>query len=798
MRLWLPHLLLSFALAGMPLAPGIFRPTLAAGPDDPATSTPVDFQRDIRPVLARHCYRCHGPDAAKRQADLRLDSHAAATADLGGRRAVTPTHPEESELLTRVHSADESLRMPPSSAGPPLSAAEIERLERWIREGAPYAPHWLFAPLQRPAVPAVASAAHPIDAFLKSRAQQAGLEFSPPAEPRRLLRRIAQDLCGLPPASLGLADGTVTTTDADWQAVVDRLLAHPAFGERLATVWLDLVRYADTVGYHGDQEHHSSPYRDYVIEAFNSNLPFDEFTREQLAGDLLPQPTQRQIIATGYNRVLQTSHEGGVQQAEYQKKYDADRVRNLGQVWLGLTTGCAECHDHKYDPFTQRDFYSLAACFADIDDTLTFQGGDSNPTRREPEIEVFEESDQQQFDALTRELATLQTDSENPQSAGRIKPLQAELAALRKRARRTMITRRREPRVIRVLNRGDWQDETGAVVEARPPGFLSANLPPGPQSRLDLAHWLCHDAAGQTSRVFVNRIWAMLFGEGLSRSLDDGGVQGDWPSHPELLDWLSAEFVESGWNVKHIIRLIVTSQAYRQSSQETPAQVDRDPENRLVTRQNHWRLSAEAIRDQALAASGLLVSQQRGRPARPWQPSGYYVQLNFPRREYQPDANSQQYRRGVYMHWQRQYLHPMLAAFDAPTREECTARRTASNTPQAALVLLNDPSFLETARALAVRVLREPVLNSSPDTDAERVQILWRFWLDRHPTPTEQAEALAYLADSRQEFADETTARAFLSPGLYQPPAAGDAGEFAAWTALARLVQNLGEGLVRE
>ena len=771
---------------------------VAAPPTGSAEEPPVDFQRDIRPLLARHCYRCHGPDAAKRQADLRLDSHAAATADLGGRRAIDLSDPPASELLLRVTTSDDSLRMPPPSAGPTLAAAEIDRLQRWIAQGAPYTPHWLSAPLVRPALPPGTETNHPIDTFLASRAASAGLAPAPLAEPRQLIRRLAHDLCGLPPAAVGLSADLALPDDAAWSGLVERLLAHPAFGERFATWWLDLVRYADTVGYHGDQEHPISPYRDYVIEAFNSNLPFDQFTREQLAGDLLPEPTPRQIIATGYNRVLQTSHEGGVQQAEYQKKYDADRVRNLGQVWLGLTTGCAECHDHKYDPITQRDFYSLAAYFADVDDTLTFKGGDSNPTRREPEMEVFDDTDLPQVEALNQDLARLKADGTDPSAAGQIKRLQAELAAIRQRARRTMITRRREPRVIRVLNRGDWQDETGPVVAARPPVYLAGELSPGTRTRLDLADWLCQDAAGQTARVFVNRVWALLFGEGLSRSLDDGGVQGDWPSHPELLDWLSAEFVASGWNVKHLVRCIVTSRAYRQTSRASEEQQARDPENRFFTRQNPWRLPAEAIRDQALAASGLLVLQQRGRPARPWQPAGYYVQLNFPKRDYQPDTNPQQYRRAVYMHWQRQYLHPMLVAFDAPTREECTARRNVSNTPQAALVLLNDPTFLETARALAARVLREPVLNSAPETDAERVRVLWRHWLDRPPTPTEQAEALAYLAESRRDFTDEAAARAFLSPGQYQPLAVGDPGELAAWTSLARLVQNLGEGLIRE
>ena len=795
MRLRWSRLLLLLCALGVTAVPGRSAAAPPAGTDN---RPPVEFQREIRPLLARHCYRCHGPDGAKRQADLRLDSHTAATADLGGRRAIDVADPPASELLVRITTADESLRMPPPSAGPSLTAAETELLRRWIAEGAPYAPHWLQAPLSRPPVPADPATSHPLDAFLAHRARDAGLTAAPLTSPRLMVRRLAQDLCGLPPAAVGVSVDTPLADDAAWGTLVDRLLAHPAFGERFATFWLDLVRYADTVGYHGDQEHPIAPYRDYVIEAFNTNLPFDQFTREQLAGDLLPQPTPRQIIATGYNRVLQTSHEGGVQQAEYQKKYDADRVRNFGQVWLGLTTGCAECHDHKYDPFTQRDFYSLAAYFADVDDTLTFKGGDSNPTRREPEMEVFDDTDLPQVEALNQDLARLKADGTDPSAAGQIKRLQAELAAIRQRARRTMITRRREPRVIRVLNRGDWQDETGPVVAARPPVYLAGELSPGTRTRLDLADWLCQDAAGQTARVFVNRVWALLFGEGLSRSLDDGGVQGDWPSHPELLDWLSAEFVASGWNVKHLVRCIVTSRAYRQTSRASEEQQARDPENRFFTRQNPWRLPAEAIRDQALAASGLLVLQQRGRPARPWQPAGYYVQLNFPKRDYQPDTNPQQYRRAVYMHWQRQYLHPMLVAFDAPTREECTARRNVSNTPQAALVLLNDPTFLETARALAARVLREPVLNSAPETDAERVRVLWRHWLDRPPTPTEQAEALAYLAESRRDFTDEAAARAFLSPGQYQPLAVGDPGELAAWTSLARLVQNLGEGLIRE
>src|SRR5262245_42094523 len=460
----------------------------------------------------------------------------------------------------------------------------------------------------------------------------------------------------------------------------------------MATYWLDLVRYADTVGYHGDQDHHATPYRDYVIDAFNLNLPFDQFTREQLAGDLLPNPTTDQKIATCYNRLLQTSHEGGVQPKEYLAIYAADRVRNLSAVWMGATVGCAQCHDHKFDPYTSRDFYSLAAFFADVDEERHLRGGGSDtvPTKRPPEIPVHTKRERQRLADFDARIADLEKRPADDEQKKQLAALTKQRDSLRKATRLVMVTQAVTPRTVRILPRGNWLDESGPVVDPAVPAFLGKLPADRRATRLDLANWLTDakaGAGGLTARVFVNRLWYLCFGVGLSKSLEDFGGQGEPPVYPELLDNLAVEFVESGWDVKHMVKLIVTSRSYRQASLESPALRDRDPENRLYARQGRWRLPAEMVRDNALAASGLLVVDVGGGVAKPYQPAGYYRHLNFPKREYVSDTDVRQWRRGVYVHWQRQYLHPMLRAFDAPVREECTAQRPRSNTPLAALVL---------------------------------------------------------------------------------------------------------------
>ncbi len=839
----------------------------------------VEFNRDIRPILSDKCFFCHGPDANHREADLRFDVEEVAKADRDGRRAIAPGQPEASELVRRITSGDESERMPPQESGKELTADQIELLRRWIEQGAEYQPHWSYIPPRRPPVPAVpvptatsgtasatqgrsresdassrrssgTSAEWPvneIDRFILARLGVEGLQPSPEADPGTLVRRLYFDLTGLPPPRAE-ADAFVHSTDPRaYEQLVDRLLESPHYGERMAMYWLDLVRYANTVGYHGDQEHAISPYRDWVIKAFNDNMPFDQFTVEQLAGDLVQDPTVDQQIASGYNRLLQTSHEGGVQVKEYLSKYDADRVRNLGGVWMGATTGCVQCHDHKFDPYTQRDFYSLAAFFADIDELKTFKGGDTSPTKREPELEVLSPLVREEIERLEAQLKAL-----DPASGGRepaepapdrapgsdpdapsvpvtspedVAAIRSRIEELRGRKQRTMITKSVEPRTIRVLARGDWMDESGEVVQPAVPQFLGPIETGGRwATRLDLARWLTSKEHPQTARVFVNRLWYLFFGGGLSKSLDDNGAQGEWPTHPELLDWLAVEFTEGAegreqraeggkeatsevtrtlgasgslngaWDVKHMVKLLVMSRTYRQSSLETPELRERDPENRLFARQGRWRLPAEMVRDNALAVSGLLVDRLGGGVSRPYQPAGYYQHLNFPKRDYKADADENQYRRGVYVHWQRIFLHPMLKAFDATSREECTAQRPISNTPLAALVLLNDPTFVEAARMFAVRVLRDG--GESPEA---RIRWAWREAVSREASEGEVAALAQLYAESLGEYRnDPAAAEKVLSVGLAARDGEADLPERAAWTSVARAVFNVSEFIGRD
>ena len=721
----------------------------------------VRFNRDIRPILSDKCFKCHGPDANHRKADLRLDTLEGALADLGDYAAVVPGAPGKSELIARITTGDEDDVMPPPDTGKTLSDDEKKLFRDWIAQGGEYEAHWAYIPPKRPPMPTVSARAWPsgaIDRFILARIESANLSPSPQADAATLARRLHFDLTGLPP-SPRLAKRLASDTSPEAYArVVDELLASPRFGERLATYWLDLVRYADTVGYHGDQDHAITPYRDWVIKAFNDNLPFDQFTAEQLAGDLLANATMNQKIASGYNRLLQTSHEGGVQKKEYLAKYSADRVRNVSNAWLGATMGCSECHDHKYDPFTQKDFYSLAAFFADVNDDKTFSGTNTLPTKREPELQV-------------------------------VSPLDVAQAKLT----RTMVTGRIKPRTIRVLPRGNWMDDSGEIVEPAVPHFLPVLKNGSRANRLDLAEWLTSADNPLTARVFVNRLWYLLFGSGLSSTLDDTGSQGEWPTHPGLLDWLAVEFVESGWDVKHIVRLIVTSSAYRQSSLVSPQLREHDPENRLFMRQGRFRLQAETIRDNALAVGGLLNDQMGGKVAKPYQPAGYYSPMNFPKRKYSADMNANQYRRGVYVHWQRQFLHPMLRAFDAPTREECTAQRPVSNTPLAALTLMNDPTFVEAAKGFALRIL-----NEAGATDQQRLAWAWQTALGREPSGKELNVARAFLSETRKRYqADAKAADKLLAVGMLKLPVGMAKPETAAWTVLGQALLNLSETITR-
>lgn len=795
------------------------------------------FNRDIRPILADRCFACHGPDSGTRQVGLRLD-----TPEGAHEWAIVPGKPEASEVLTRVSSTDPEVRMPPAEAKkPPLSAREIELLRKWIEAGAEYEPHWAYIPPERPPVPTVAAALaeaeekdntreteadysesnasppslvlvgassfanwprNPIDHFLLARMQQHGVTPAAEADRTTLIRRLYFDLAGLPPTPAEVEEFLRDSRPDAYEQLVDRLLAAPEFGERMATWWFDLVRFATTVGYHGDQDHRITPYRDYVIKSFNDNLPFDQFTIEQLAGDLLPNPTMWQLVATGYNRVLQTTHEGGAQDGEYRAIYLADRVRNFSETWLAGSMGCAQCHDHKFDPYTMEDFYSLAAFFADVDHSGHYRGlaSDGIPTQRPPEMLAWTLPVYEQMKQVDAKIAELEKslvgylDKQWEKRRDELIRLKKQRVDLESQFVPTMITQAVPPREIRILPRGNWMDKSGPVVQPNTPHFLPPLGVEGRRAnRLDLAKWTVSRENPLTARVVVNRLWKLYYGVGLSKVLIDLGSRGEVPPHQELLDWLATELMNSGWDIKHMVRLMVTASAYRQSSLPRPEVERIDPENRLVARQSRFRLEAEQIRDNALAVSGLLVKKLGGEIIKPYQPAKYYAALNFPERDYTPSTGDDQFRRAVYVHWQRQFLHPWLLAFDAPTREECTAQRPISSTPTAALVLLNDPSFVEAARVLAAKVLACGATN-----DEERIRWAWRRVLGREAQSHEAERLSQLLAKHRAEFAvDRPAAEALVSVGISPRAENVDVAELAAWTSVSRVLLNLNETITR-
>ena len=794
----------------------------------PRTDNAPDFTRDIRPILSHNCFACHGPDEHDRRGGLRLDDRDAATAELdSGGRAIVPGRPDESELIARIHETDPDTVMPPPESNHVLTAAQKETLAKWIAAGAPYSPHWAYVPPRDHAPPAIQRVDWPInwiDRFVLGRLESEGLEPAHDADPRTLIRRLTFDLTGLPPTPAEVDAYLADTRPHSSMLLLDRLLASPRHAERLAAWWLDLVRYADTVGYHGDQDHSISPYRDWVIKAFLDNVAFDRFTVLQLAGDLVgpagSEHSDDPVLASAYNRLLQTTHEGGLQLKEYRAIYQADRIRNVSGVWMGATVGCAQCHDHKYDPYTAKDFHTLGSFFADIDDEKHMEKGgfggqnlNALPTKRDPEVTIVGPFDRDRASELDTRIHSLETQLPPLVLPPRAQPVEPEpesavanrieldrLKSQRQQLGRSlMITRPlAKPRDVRILPRGNWMDETGPLVEPAVPAFLGSIGAQGRPSRADLARWLVTPVAAGgvgefTARVTVNRIWALFFGAGLCRSTGDLGGQGELPDHPELLDRLSLEFMQQGWDTRKLIRTIVTSRTYRMASDAPADLLARDPDNRLLARQSRWRLPAEGVRDAALFAGGLLVEQLGGASVHPYQPAGYYRHLNFPQREYKADTDSRQWRRGLYVHWQRMFLHPQLLAFDAPTREECTAARMKSNTPKAALVLLNDPTFIEAARELA-----ELAVTSGGTSDDDRIAFLWKRVLSRPPAAEERALVKGLLDRRRAEFeADPKAATELLAVGIAPRDTTLNEPELAAWTAAARAVLNLHEAIAR-
>ena len=734
----------------------------------------IKFNRDIRPILADNCWSCHGPDKGNRKAKLRLD-----ISDHSKGSVIVPGKVSESELIDRILSSDPDEVMPPIDHRKKLNKKEKETLVQWIREGAEWEDHWAWI---KPTRKNNLDSKNAIDTILKETLFKKKLKFSESAPRHVLVRRLSFDLRGLPPSIQEVNDFEDGSLEEAIKKMTEKFLSSKSFGERMAVNWLDLVRYADTNGYHADIQWKVSPYRDYIINAFNDNKPFDQFTIEQIAGDLLPESSIEQKVAAGYNRLNMKSTEFGIQDAEYLAKYAADRVRTTATTWLGVTLGCAECHDHKFDPFSIKDFYTFAAFFADI------KGVGYYPSAQK----VGWGETIQVLNKQTRiEIKALEEKTKNVQSDENLESLKKKIENLQKQSREMLATVSVKPRMTRIFPRGDWMDKSGEVVGPALPKFLSNQKV---SSRKDLAEWIVSDNNPLTARVFVNRLWKMFFGTGISNVLDDIGSQGEWPSHPELLDWLAVEFMESDWDIKHMVRLIVNSKAYRQSSIETDQLRNIDPENRLIARQSSFRLDAEFIRDNALSVSGLLVNQVGGPSVKPYQPSGYWENLNFPRRTYKADTGPNQYRRGVYTHWQRQFLHPALIAFDAPSREECTANRPQSNTPLAALVMLNDPSQVESARALAQKALTAKKLTN----DHERIQFMIMKVLSRNPLEDEIIALSSLLNKHKEKYSDEPeTAKELVGVGNLELPKELKPEVLAPWISVGRAILNLHETITR-
>ncbi len=850
----------------------------------PGADPPVDFNRQVLPILSDNCFACHGPDAKTRKAKLRLDTKEGAFGELrSGGFAVVPGKPAESALVERITAADDEERMPPPKSGKKLKPEQVELLRRWVAEGAVWKPHWAFVAPTRPTLPAVQDAGwvrNPIDRFVLARLEQEGLKPSPEADKVALLRRVTLDLTGLPPTPAEVDAFLADKSPDAYEKVVDRLLASSRYGEHRARYWLDAARYGDTHGLHLDNYREIWPYRDWVIKAFNANMPFDRFVVEQLAGDLLPGATLDQQVATGFNRCHVTTSEGGSIEEEVYVRNVVDRVDTTGTVLLGLSIGCARCHDHKFDPVTQKDYYSLFAFFNSLDGPAL----DGNAARPAPTVRVGSPEQLREWEAAKARVAAMRraietavaearydpaADAKEPAAgavaggaayAGKAFPtlatwLRAQRAAgvdglprpvqalvrvpdskrtteqtrqlrdyfvehayantrpLFERLHRnlreaeaafdtidkslpaTLVFREaKERKPAYVLKRGEY-DKRGEQVDRATPAFLPPMLAGAPKDRLGFARWVVAAENPLTARVAVNRLWQQVFGTGIVKTAEDFGSQGEPPSHPELLDWLAVEFRESGWDVKRFLRLLVTSAAYRQSAAVTPEKLAKDRDNRLLSRGPRFRLDAEALRDQALFVSGLLVEKVGGPSVKPPQPAGLWEAVGYTGSNtyrFAADTGHEKvHRRSLYTFWKRTAPPPQMTVTDAPSREACVARRERTNTPLQALLLMNETQYVECARALAGRVLRE-----GGGTDESRLTYLVRLATARTPDAEELTELTSALADFRATYRrDPGAAKKLIAVGETKPDPQLDPAELAAWTMLGNTVLNLDEVL---
>jgi mono/diheme cytochrome c family protein len=842
-------------------------------PAEAPAERPVDFTRQIRPILSDHCFACHGPDAKQRKAKLRLDNKAGAFAELdsGHGFALVPGKPADSILVERTSSTDPDRVMPPPRADKKLTPEQIALLRKWVEQGANWSEHWSFTAAQRPELPKVKHTSWPrneIDAFILARLERERLQPSPEADRTTLLRRVTLDLTGLPPTPAE-TDAFLADTHPDaYERVVDRLLKSSRYGEHMARYWLDAARYGDTHGLHLDNYREMWPYRDWVVNAFNRNLSYDRFLTEQLAGDLLPDATQDQVVASGFNRCHVTTSEGGSISEEVYVRNVVDRVDTTGVVFLGLSTGCARCHDHKFDPFRTRDYYQFFAFFNSLDENPL----DGNAARYPPILSLatpeqtadVERSKRviaalrkviddevsrvkyvdpgeakpaaeslaawlkaptppagKQFPKPVQDVLKVQAEKRNPAQQkvlhdywienvhGKLRttfdPLHLSLAALEKERDRiekevpvTLVSREvATPRPAFILKRGEYDQRSDAVTRGTP-SFLPPFPADAPLNRLGFARWLLLPDHPLTARVEVNRLWQHVFGTGLVKTSEDFGSQGEPPSHPELLDWLAVQFREDGWDMKKMMKRLVMSATYRQSSKVTRDRLAKDAENRLLSRGPRFRLDAEMLRDQAMFVSGLMVEKMGGPSVKPPQPAGLweavgYVTSNTAR--FTADTGPDKvHRRSLYTFWKRTAPPPQMTTFDAPSREACRVRRERTNTPLQALLLMNETQYVEASRALAERAMKEG--GAKPE---ERIAYLFRLAAGRKPDAMETAVILEALQEHLARYAkDEAAAKKLIGVGESKPDPKQNAGELAAWTMVANLVLNLDEVINKE
>ena len=814
-----------------------------------AAAAEIDFNLEIRPILSNKCFHCHGFDGKKRKAKLRLDTFEGATRDLGGHAAIVPGKPEQSELMERVEHHDPEERMPPQKSGRTVQSAEIAKLRQWISEGAVYLKHWAWVAPTRQPVPA-GHEKTPIDGFVLQRLKAVGLKPSPPTTRETLIRRATLDLTGLPPtpkeADAFLADSR--PDDQAFETVVDRLLASPRYGEHMAYRWLDAARYADSDGYESDPLRTMWPWRDWVIAAFNDNMPYDQFITEQLAGDLLPNASLRQRIASGYNRNNRLNNEGGILAEEWLIENVADRAETVATTFMGLTWGCARCHDHKYDPISQRDYYQLFSYFYNCEESGIGRGASGAggmlavpPFKNLEEFETIDaelqsitqkikayethpgtkarlkvwmakiadakqsnlpaalkKKDFKKWSAADKALARshflTKVDSKGVALSKRVATIKKRHAALLKAGAKIMVMKELpKPRQAHLLHRGAF-DKPGEKVDAGVPGWIHPGNAELPKNRIGLAAWLTDPKHPLTARVAVNGFWERYFGTGLVKTMEDFGSQGEAPSHPELLDYLALALIDSGWDVKRFQKQIVMSGTYRQSAATNEQLVRRDPDNRLLAHGPRFRLPAQVIRDQALAASGLLVETIGGRPVKPYQPPGLWKEVIKGGPTYKADTGDRLYRRSLYTLWRRAVKPPLMVMFDANERDTCKVGQRRTNTPMQALSLLNSTTFVEAARHLGERMITQGGADPG-DRISHGVKLLF----GRPATAVELDLLGQELSYFKKVYADDPkAAAALLTIGGSKPNPKLKPPELAAYTLVARVLLNLDETVTKE